>query len=643
MPARENKRTPWQYVLVAMLTLLAGVAITGSVAFASRATQLPSGASARSHPDRPGSKLPPLVSAPAGQVTPSKPWESSSVLYGRHSNSSGTLAGGAPATVTVCPTQTVFTEGFESGTLGQFTSSVPTCVPGGCGWVMTGTAHSGVKAAFAPDLPNISDQRLALTNALTVPNSADVTLSFWHRYNLEDTYDGGVLELSTDNGVTWRDVLSSTTFLQGGYNATISTSFQSPIAGRQAWSGNPNGTSYTQVIVDLAPLAGQSLKFRFREANDNSAVATPPAGWWIDDVVVTAAVCTGPTATATRTPTACATYTIVGAITTGDVGQAGALNLTSPSTCGQTSGCPGAVDNAWRHLDDYYFTNNTGVTQCIIVTLDTSGCAGGDSPSGRGLMHSVSYLDSFGAGPTSPYRPNDLCTNYMADSGASQPFTTTTYTLNVPPRRKFVVVVNEVTPNQGCARYVLTVSGCATLCTITFSDVVNTDYFYQPVQELYCRGAISGYGDNTFRPYNNTTRGQLSKIIVLARGWPINTTGGPHFSDVPLDNPFYSFIETAYNMGVISGYGDGTFRWGNNITRGQLSKVIVLAEGWPINTSGGPHFSDVLPGDTFYSFIETAFNKGVISGYADGSFRPGNNATRGQICKIIYSAMSQPQ
>ena len=57
-----------------------------------------------------------------------------------------------------------------------------------------------------------------------------------------------------------------------------------------------------------------------------------------------------------------------------------------------------------------------------------------------------------------------------------------------------------------------------TECTITFTDVSPSDYFYVPVQYLYCHGAISGYADNTFRPSNNTTRGQVSKIVVLAEG-----------------------------------------------------------------------------------------------------------------------------
>ena len=179
-------------------------------------------------------------------------------------------------------------------------------------------------------------------------------------------------------------------------------------------------------------------------------------------------------------------------------------------------------------------------------------------------------------------------------------------------------------------------------CEIRFSDVQPSDYFYEPVRYLYCLGAISGYSDNTFRPYNNTTRGQLAKIVVLAEGWGLNTAGGPHFLDVPASNAFYPFVETAYNRGIISGYGDGTFRWGNNVTRGQLSKIVVLAEGWSINTGGGPHFTDVPSSNPFYSFIETAYNHSIISGYSDSTFRPGNNATRGQISKIIYQAVARP-
>ena len=179
-------------------------------------------------------------------------------------------------------------------------------------------------------------------------------------------------------------------------------------------------------------------------------------------------------------------------------------------------------------------------------------------------------------------------------------------------------------------------------CSINFIDVNSSDYFYQAVQYLYCRGAISGYGDNTFRPFNNTTRGQLVKIVVLAMNWPLETPAQPTFNDVPAGSTFYSFVETAVEHQMISGYSDGTFRPGANVTRGQLCKIITIAQRWPQIDPVDPHFSDVPVDHPFYVFIETAFSHGVISGYADGTFRPFNNATRGQLSKIVHQSVTQP-
>ena len=116
----------------------------------------------------------------------------------------------------------------------------------------------------------------------------------------------------------------------------------------------------------------------------------------------------------------------------------------------------------------------------------------------------------------------------------------------------------------------------------------------------------------------------------------------PTFTDVPDTSLFFPYVETAVRQRIVTGYSDGTFRPDNNVTRAQLCKIIVLAEGWPIDTTGGPHFSDVPSGHPFYGFVETAFNRGIINGYNDGTFRPNNSATRGQICKIVYQAITQP-
>jgi hypothetical protein len=187
-------------------------------------------------------------------------------------------------------------------------------------------------------------------------------------------------------------------------------------------------------------------------------------------------------------------------------------------------------------------------------------------------------------------------------------------------------------------------------CIITFTDVFPTDYFYEAVRYLSCRGTISGYSDNTFRPYNNTTRGQLTKIVVLGFGLSIYTPGSPTFVDVPASHTFYAYIETAAQAGIVSGYSCGPgcleFRPGNDVTRGQLSKIVVVAAGWPLLNPITPTFVDVPTGDPFYRYIETAYDRAIISGYSCGSgcleFRPGNNATRGQISKIVHLAVTNP-
>ena len=117
-----------------------------------------------------------------------------------------------------------------------------------------------------------------------------------------------------------------------------------------------------------------------------------------------------------------------------------------------------------------------------------------------------------------------------------------------------------------------------TNCPIQFSDVDPTNPFFTFVRCLACRQIVSGYADGTYRPNNVVTRGQMAKFISNAAGYTDAIPPSQQtFSDVPTSQPFWLFVERAYLHGVISGYADGTFRPNNGVTRGQTSKFIANA------------------------------------------------------------------
>jgi hypothetical protein len=172
-------------------------------------------------------------------------------------------------------------------------------------------------------------------------------------------------------------------------------------------------------------------------------------------------------------------------------------------------------------------------------------------------------------------------------------------------------------------------------CDLGFTDMTSSSTFYTYVMSLADAGAVSGYTDGTFRPDALTTRAQLAKIVVLAFGVQASVADGQgHFSDVTATNPFFQYVQSAYAAGLISGYADGTFRPYANVTRGQVAKVVVSAAGLKLQSPATPSFTDVGVGSTYYQYVETAKANGLLAGYPDGTFRPSAEATRGQIAKI---------
>jgi len=130
----------------------------------------------------------------------------------------------------------------------------------------------------------------------------------------------------------------------------------------------------------------------------------------------------------------------------------------------------------------------------------------------------------------------------------------------------------------------------ATPCAITFSDVDESNPFYTWIRCLTCRGIISGYADGTFRPFNDITRGQIAKMVSNAANIQ-DDPGDQVYEDVPNSSPFYIWINRLSNRGYMGGYPCGQ----------------------------DPNEPCIGPANRPY-------------------FRPNANATRGQLAKIVANA-----
>lgn len=176
----------------------------------------------------------------------------------------------------------LFTDDFESGAVGWSSSGTGNTWALGPG--VSGTPHSGSNVYHADDVGSVTDQYLDSPTVVLPTGESPLSLQFWNFQQIEDNattacYDGAVLEITNNGGSTWTRLESE--LLTDPYDGLVSSSFSNPLAGDNAWCGDPQ--NWLNSIVDLNAYAGDTVQFRFRMATDSS-VSHP--GWDVDDVVV---------------------------------------------------------------------------------------------------------------------------------------------------------------------------------------------------------------------------------------------------------------------------------------------------------------------------------------------------------------------
>ena len=168
---------------------------------------------------------------------------------------------------------------------------------------------------------------------------------------------------------------------------------------------------------------------------------------------------------------------------------------------------------------------------------------------------------------------------------------------------------------------------------------VNTD---KPViDQNYTKPYAGGYDEGDFRADNNITRAELAAMIArLSYGDELpDGVYAASFWDIAPDAWYNKYIGYLEGLKVFDGYDDGSFQPMRNVTRSEISAVIARAQRFDIIPADGM-FWDVTENEWAKDYITTLAQKGIVSGYEDGSFGPYNPLTRAEAVTMINKLLA---
>ena len=171
-----------------------------------------------------------------------------------------------------------------------------------------------------------------------------------------------------------------------------------------------------------------------------------------------------------------------------------------------------------------------------------------------------------------------------------------------------------------------------------FSDVEGNTH-KEAVLNLVDKGIIKGFPDGTFKPYSSIKRGDAAVMVArtlnLLDGKNIPASGFGDLNNV--NNETREAIAKLANAGIVSGFGDGSFRPNETITRAQMAKYIAQAFELPV-ADGITKFTDVNKNAALAQFVDALSDAGITQGKKDGTFGYHDNLNRGDFSAMIHRA-----
>ncbi|HVN66906.1 MAG TPA: S-layer homology domain-containing protein, partial [Candidatus Sulfotelmatobacter sp.] len=210
--------------------------------------------------------------------------------------------------------------------------------------------------------------------------------------------------------------------------------------------------------------------------------------------------------------------------------------------------------------------------------------------------------------------------------------------------RNVIPLIGFTRPEISGGNPVPTVAGTAELKVLRilpFKDVSLESWAVEPISLNVTLGLVSGYPKNEFKPEKGITRAELVTLLVRSLGVAQETLDPlatyEVFSDVPRKHWAAKYIIYGNALKLVSGYADGTFKPNNFLNRAEGVAILARYAGLGEDAgSSAPPFPDLKAGFWANKYIAPAKAAGLLKFLAGQDFRPAGKFTRAEACEVLY-------
>ena len=173
-----------------------------------------------------------------------------------------------------------------------------------------------------------------------------------------------------------------------------------------------------------------------------------------------------------------------------------------------------------------------------------------------------------------------------------------------------------------------------------FTDVDESDWFYEDVAYVYENGLMNGVGEGLFGPEATTTRAMVVTILYRLEGEP-TVTGDTPFTDLVAGQYYLDAVAWASTNDIVNGVTSTTFAPNDPITREQMAAILYrYAQYKGMDTTDRGNLGSFADGNTVSPYAVEALAwanaEGLINGVENNRLNPTGQAPRSQVAAILH-------